>query len=1556
MIDIRTLAQLDAIRHDLDGNGIGGATGGGAAVLAYIKAFPNLTGSMGCPGGCQGYELRNHLDFDTNGNGYTHTDGTGDSGDSYYNGGAGWERLSGGIGSNPYQAVFDGNGYMIANLFINRSGAPDAYGLFGGGAPTSHIMRVGLPHAYVAGKDYVGALVGSHQGRTSFCWATGQASGRDVVGMLLGINHGPVYSSWSSGQVTSTRQYAGGLAGASDGNLIATYSHANVTINGATAGALTGQLQNITDPSAGATLINASYGIGAVTGSTTDIGGVAFVHSSASASDITNSYYDSATTGISGGETTANLQGTLGYTAGGIYENWNVDLDGDSNADDPWDFGTSSQYPILKMDGTNPAWQRGGFYLTQNSAAVTALAVTEDDAAGAAYRIALPFAPADTVTVTITSPGTDTVTIDTDDGAFSDSETLTFTASNWNTPQTLTLQAAADANISDEDTTLTIAFADANGPTDYYGITDTVDVTVDDNDTAAILLTQNGNPITAALAMNEQDAAVTYGVALSNLPSAGVTVMVSSDDAAVTVSAASLSFDSTDWSAPKMVTLNAPDDGNSIHESVTITHTASGAGSGYEDPDGGGPLMAVSKTLTVSVTDNDTPSLRVSESSLTLNEDTMGNGHQDSFDVRLNTQPTAAVTVTVSSDNADVRLSSDGGTTYGSSVMLSFTAGATGNWGTDQTVNVQAGEDNDGDDDTASLSFQISGGNYGTVTHSAVSVTVMDKDDKGITLSETGSLPVREGEAPASYTVVLDTEPSAAVRVSVSSSNDAKVSVSASSSGGFGGSLTLSFNAANYSDAQTVYVRGNADDDTVGETGITIAHAASGGGYNGITTTPLQIALTDTSAPGLQINPTSLDLKEGAEGNYTVRLTTQPATNVTVAISRDAGSAAVTFDDADDGTFATTGSLTFTNSNWNTPQTVKVRAPQVTANATATLSHDASGPADYAGVTGDLSVNVRDNLPPSADAGPDQEAYTGQTIALDGSGSRDPDDDDSTLRYSWRQSPGTPQVTLTGASRARASFAVPTDLSADTEVEFELTVTDGAASDTDTVKAKLLAARPNELVSLTVTAGADAVQRPLTPPFASIQRAFDSYVGAYTTTAQIRMTPADPGASVSLNGDNPPAIGARTVRVSLAEGHNRFTIKVSPRPIEAGGQPLQPVTYRLNIRRQRAPRLAFEPTRLLLNEGASATYTVELDTRWLGAEVVITITSDNPDVTVAPVQVSISQHNWSPRTITVTAADDADGADDFATIRHLANGGQFNNVGGRVWVEVSDDDEPTSPEPTPTPTPGQTPTPGPSPTPGPTPTPTQMPTPTPLPGLPKIATTFTTEVPVDGQTVTITREAGSLAGVTLALPSVLTRNLRITIAPLPDDIPLSSSSYGLGTTPAAQSGAALTVAGAPTGGLHLCLPLSDALVSEAGARPLTLVRYEGGGWQNLPGAERRGDSVCAPGVGTGRFAAAYTLPQLGPPSDLTVAAGDAAGTLVLRWTAGANATRHWVAGIKQSDWDAGDFSNLIWTAASGRDMHTVSGLDSGAEYVFAVAAGRGDEWSAWTALARGTAE
>ena len=62
LIEVASLAQLAAIRADLNGDGV-------APAPAYAAAFPNAIPGMGCPdAGCTGYELAANLDFDTNGN------------------------------------------------------------------------------------------------------------------------------------------------------------------------------------------------------------------------------------------------------------------------------------------------------------------------------------------------------------------------------------------------------------------------------------------------------------------------------------------------------------------------------------------------------------------------------------------------------------------------------------------------------------------------------------------------------------------------------------------------------------------------------------------------------------------------------------------------------------------------------------------------------------------------------------------------------------------------------------------------------------------------------------------------------------------------------------------------------------------------------------------------------------------------------------------------------------------------------------------------------------------------------------------------------------------------------------------------------------------------------------------------------------------------------------------------------------------------------------------------------------------------------------------------
>ncbi len=69
---------------------------------------------------------------------------------------------------------------------------------------------------------------------------------------------------------------------------------------------------------------------------------------------------------------------------------------------------------------------------------------------------------------------------------------------------------------------------------------------------------------------------------------------------------------------------------------------------------------------------------------------------------------------------------------------------------------------------------------------------------------------------------------------------------------------------------------------------------------------------------------------------------------------------------------------------------------------------------------------------------------------MDGSKSRDPDNDP--LNYSWKQIGG-PSVVLNGVDRSIATFTAPKDISSDTDMTFELRVTDSKnATNTSNVK------------------------------------------------------------------------------------------------------------------------------------------------------------------------------------------------------------------------------------------------------------------------------------------------------------------------------------------------------------------------------------------------------------------------------------------------------------------------------------------------------------------------
>ena len=311
LIEVANMAQLNAIRWDLDGDGL---PDNSSAITGYGAAFPGAAESMGCPNGeCSGYELTADLDFDTNGTGFP------DSDDAYWNEGQGWEPIGGEFGA-PFIASFDGGGHTISNLYIARDAS--YVGLFGiarfNGANrfsglNNNIRNVALVNVDVHGGAYTGGLVGQNS-LTIASYVTGSVTGTITVGGLVGSNF--------------------------SGTVIASYSAASVS-GGANVGGLVGS--NFVGR------ILASYSTGSVTGPR-NVGGLVGSNFGGRGT-ATDSYWDTQTSGqaeSAGGEgkTTSELQSPTGYT--GIYVNWNLDLDDDSTSDDLWDFGTSSQYPVIK--------------------------------------------------------------------------------------------------------------------------------------------------------------------------------------------------------------------------------------------------------------------------------------------------------------------------------------------------------------------------------------------------------------------------------------------------------------------------------------------------------------------------------------------------------------------------------------------------------------------------------------------------------------------------------------------------------------------------------------------------------------------------------------------------------------------------------------------------------------------------------------------------------------------------------------------------------------------------------------------------------------------------------------------------------------------------------------------------------------------------------------------------------------------------------------------------------------------------------------------------------
>ena len=194
---------------------------------------------------------------------------------------------------------------------------------------------------------------------------------------------------------------------------------------------------------------------------------------------------------------------------------------------------------------------------------------------------------------------------------------------------------------------------------------------------------------------------------------------------------------------------------------------------------------------------------------------------------------------------------------------LTIPAGETASTGTPVTLTAV---DNDIDADDAEI--MVGGTASPRLDVNQAELTIRDDDARGVTVSPT-ELTVIEGSSdPFTYTVVLDSEPTDTVTVTVEKASglDADVRVSPSS---------LTFRANNWDDEQMVRVSAGEDSDADDDT-ATITHTVStvsGGDYEGETADDVRVTVEDDEAEATAVTlSVNRDVPESSTGTV-VRVT-----------------------------------------------------------------------------------------------------------------------------------------------------------------------------------------------------------------------------------------------------------------------------------------------------------------------------------------------------------------------------------------------------------------------------------------------------------------------------------------------------------------------------------------------------------------------------------------------------------------------------------------------------------------------------------------------------------
>ena len=399
-------------------------------------------------------------------------------------------------------------------------------------------------------------------------------------------------------------------------------------------------------------------------------------------------------------------------------------------------------------------------------------------------------------------PGDVTVAITADPQVTTTPESLTFATSTWNRAQAVVVTAVDDAEFEGAHT-VTITNTPSGAGYDGASATSVV-ANITDND-ASVTVAESGG----STDLVEGGAADTCSVVLDTEPLGTVTLTLT-PDSQVNLSRNTLTFTTSTWSTRQRVTVAAVDDAEvEGGHRATIVHSA--AGGGYDD-------VTIS-SVQANIVDDDVVRITASGGTIEVAE----GGGTDAYSMVLGAKPSGDVTINIIS----------GSQIAVSPATLNFT---TANWDKPQTVTVAAREDSllEGTHE-ATIVHSIAGG-YKGVWVPRVVASIAD-NDAGVTITESdGSTDVTEGGTGDAYAVALDTKPLGTVTITLEIDGDNQVGLSPA---------TLTFTTASWSRAKDVVVTALEDGAAEGEHTVTIAHSASGGGYDNVSISDVPVTIGD---------------------------------------------------------------------------------------------------------------------------------------------------------------------------------------------------------------------------------------------------------------------------------------------------------------------------------------------------------------------------------------------------------------------------------------------------------------------------------------------------------------------------------------------------------------------------------------------------------------------------------------------------------------------------------------------------------------------------------------